>query len=134
VQLLSPATARTMRGMLEAAASPEGTAPRARTAGYRVAGKTGTARKLKGGQYVNAYVASFAGFAPASDPRIVVAVMVDEPSAGVFYGGDVAGPVFAQITAGALRTLAVMPDAAVPPSPAPGTPARPVTVALREAR
>jgi len=134
VQVLSPATARTMRGMLEAAASPEGTAPRARTAGYRVAGKTGTARKLKGGQYVNAYVASFAGFAPASDPRIVVAVMVDEPSAGVFYGGDVAGPVFAQITAGALRTLAVMPDAAVPPSPAPGTPARPVTVALREAR
>ena len=134
VQVLSPATARTMRGMLEAAASPEGTAPRARTAGYRVAGKTGTARKLKGGQYVNAYVASFAGFAPASDPRIVVAVMVDEPGAGVFYGGDVAGPVFAQITAGALRTLAVMPDAAVPPSPAPGTPSRPVTVALREAR
>jgi cell division protein FtsI (penicillin-binding protein 3) len=122
VQVLSPATARTMRGMLEMAVSDQGTAPRARIAAYRVAGKTGTARKLRNGQYVNAYVASFAGFAPASDPRLVVAVMVDEPGGAAYYGGDVAAPVFGQIAAAALRTLNVMPDG-------PTAPGRPVTVA-----
>jgi cell division protein FtsI (penicillin-binding protein 3) len=116
LQVIKPETARAMRRMLELAVSDEGTAPQARIAGYRVAGKTGTARKLKDGQYVNAYVASFAGFAPVSDPRIVVAVMIDEPGGGRYYGGDVAAPVFAQITAGALRTLQVPPDGpAVPP-------------------
>ena len=117
VPVMKPETARAMRRMLELAVSDEGTAPQARIAGYRVAGKTGTARKLKDGQYVNAYVASFAGFAPASDPRIVVAVMIDEPGGGRYYGGDVAAPVFAQIAAGALRTLQVPPDgpAAAPP-------------------
>jgi cell division protein FtsI (penicillin-binding protein 3) len=116
LQVIKPETARAMRRMLELAVSDEGTAPQARIAGYRVAGKTGTARKLKDGQYVNAYVASFAGFAPVSDPRIVVAVMIDEPGGGRYSGGDVAAPVFAQITAGALRTLQVPPDGpAVPP-------------------
>jgi cell division protein FtsI (penicillin-binding protein 3) len=117
VQVMKPETARAMRRMLEMAVSDEGTAPQARIAGYRVAGKTGTARKLKDGQYVNAYVASFAGFAPVSDPRIVVAVMIDEPGGGRFYGGDVAAPVFAQIAAGSLRTLQVPPDGPAAPPP-----------------
>ncbi|GAB4479179.1 MAG: penicillin-binding protein 2 [Burkholderiaceae bacterium] len=115
VPVLRPETARAMRRMLEAAVGDEGTAPAARIAGYRVAGKTGTARKLRDGRYVNAYVASFAGFAPVSDPRIVVAVMIDEPDTarGRYYGGDVAAPVFAQVVAAALRTLQVPPDGAV---------------------
>jgi cell division protein FtsI (penicillin-binding protein 3) len=117
VQVMKPETARAMRRMLELAVSDEGTAPQARIAGWRVAGKTGTARKLKDGQYVNAYVASFAGFAPVSDPRIVVAVMIDEPGGGRYYGGDVAAPVFAQIAAGSLRTLQVPPDGPAAPSP-----------------
>lgn len=112
VPVLRPDTARAVRRMLELAASSEGTGAQARVAGYRVAGKTGTARKLRNGRYVNEYVASFAGFAPASDPRIVVAVMIDEPSAGRYYGGDVAAPVFARIATGSLRVLQVAPDAA----------------------
>jgi len=116
VQVMKPETARAMRRMLEMAVSDEGTAPQARIAGYRVAGKTGTSRKLRDGQYVNAYVASFAGLAPVSDPRIVVAVMIDEPGGNRYYGGDVAAPVFAQIAAGTLRTLQVPPDGpATPP-------------------
>jgi cell division protein FtsI (penicillin-binding protein 3) len=119
VQVLRPQTAASMRQMLELATGPEGTAPQSRVAGWRVAGKTGTARKLKDGQYVNQYVASFVGFAPVSAPRIVVAVKIDEPdtSRGRYYGGDVAAPVFAQITAGALRTLQVAPDAPNAPVP-----------------
>jgi cell division protein FtsI (penicillin-binding protein 3) len=100
-----------VRHMLEMAASEEGTAPLARISGYRVAGKTGTARKLKDKHYVNEYVASFAGFAPASNPRIVVAVMIDTPGGRSYYGGEVAAPVFARIATGALRTLQVAPDA-----------------------
>jgi cell division protein FtsI (penicillin-binding protein 3) len=111
VQVLQPGTARAVRRMLETAATEEGTAPLARVAGYRVAGKTGTARKLRDGRYVNEYVASFVGFAPASAPRIVVAVMVDEPGGGRYYGGEVAAPVFAQIATGTLRALQVAPDA-----------------------
>jgi cell division protein FtsI (penicillin-binding protein 3) len=101
-----------MRVMLEMAVGPAGTAPKARIDGYRVAGKTGTARKLREGRYVSEYVASFAGFAPASNPRLVVAVMIDQPDAGQIYGGQVAAPVFAEITARSLRTLQVPPDAA----------------------
>ncbi|MEP6608814.1 MAG: penicillin-binding protein 2 [Burkholderiaceae bacterium] len=115
VRAMSPETARAVRKMLEMAVGPEGTAPAARIPGYRVAGKTGTAYKIKNGQYVREYVASFVGFAPVSDPRIVVAVMIDEP-AGAHYGGQVAAPVFAQITASALRTLQVAPDAPLEPS------------------
>ena len=114
VRALSPDTARAMRKMLEMAVGPEGTAPLARIPGYRVAGKTGTAYKIKNGQYVSEYVASFVGFAPVSDPRIVVAVMIDEP-AGAHYGGQVAAPVFAQITVNALRTLQIAPDAPLDP-------------------
>ena len=115
VRAMSPETARAMRKMLEMAVGPEGTAPAARVAGYRVAGKTGTAYKIKNGQYVREYVASFVGFAPVSDPRIVVAVMIDEPT-GAHYGGQVAAPVFAQISASALRTLQVAPDAPLEPA------------------
>jgi cell division protein FtsI (penicillin-binding protein 3) len=101
--------------MLEMAVGVEGTAPLARIPAYRVAGKTGTTYKIRNGQYVKEYVASFVGFAPVSDPRIVVAVMIDEP-AGQHYGGQVAAPVFAAITASALRTLQVAPDAPLEPA------------------
>ena len=109
--LFSAQTAREVRAMLEMVVQPGGTAPKAHVPGYRTAGKTGTAHKIEGGTYANKYVASFVGFAPVSDPRLVVAVMVDEPSNGKYYGGDVAAPVFAQVMGGALRTLGVPSDA-----------------------
>jgi len=113
-QVISPATAQAVRRMLEMAAQPGGTAPRAQVIGYRVAGKTGTAHKLEGRGYAaDKYVSSFVGFAPVSRPRLVVAVMIDEPTAGQYYGGAVAAPVFSLVTAGALRLLAVAPDAPV---------------------
>ncbi|MBS1191475.1 MAG: penicillin-binding protein 2 [Rhodocyclaceae bacterium] len=118
VPVFSPQTARELRTMLEMVVSPEGTANKARVPGYRVGGKTGTAHKLEGHAYVNKYVASFIGLAPISDPRLIVAVMIDEP-AGAHYGGDVAGPVFSQIMGGALRTLGIPPDAPVTMAQAP---------------
>ena len=113
--IFSAQTAREVRAMLEMAVQPGGTAPQAQISGYRVAGKTGTALKIEGGAYVNKYVASFVGFAPASEPRLIVAVMLDEPSAGKHYGGDVAAPVFADVMSGALRTLGVATDAPLRP-------------------
>ncbi len=110
-RVLAAKTARSVRHMLEMAAGPGGTAPQAQIPGYRVAGKTGTAHKRDDGRYVNRYLASFVGFAPVSDPRVIVAVMVDEPSAGKYYGGLVAAPVFARIAGDSLRTLRVPPDA-----------------------
>ncbi|HVK95474.1 MAG TPA: penicillin-binding protein 2 [Noviherbaspirillum sp.] len=112
-RVISEKTARELRTMLEMAAGPEGTAPKAQVPGYRVGGKTGTSHKLVGGQYANKYVSSFVGFAPVSDPRIIVAVMVDEPSNGVHYGGQVAAPIFSAVTASALRALNVTPDSTV---------------------
>ncbi len=104
-------TAQQVRKMLEMATQPGGTAPRAQVTGYRVAGKTGTAHKLEGAIYAaGRYVSSFIGFAPASDPQLIVAVMIDEP-AGQYYGGTVAAPVFSNVMAGALRLLGVKPDA-----------------------
>ena len=114
-QVFSAQTAQEVRAMLEMAVLPGGTAPKAQIAGYRVAGKTGTAHKLEGGAYANKYVAAFVGFAPVSEPRLIVAVMIDEPSNGKYYGGDVAAPVFAQVMAGSLRTLGVAPDAPLKP-------------------
>lgn len=111
-RIISQKTARDLRAMLETVVSPEGTAPKAQVPGYRVGGKTGTAYKIVGGKYVRNYVASFVGFAPASDPRIIVAVMVDEPTGG-HYGGEVAAPVFAAVTASALRAMNVAPDSSV---------------------
>jgi cell division protein FtsI (penicillin-binding protein 3) len=114
--IISPATARKMRDMLEMAVQPGGTAPQARVMGYRVAGKTGTAHKEENGVYAqHKYVSSFVGFAPASDPRLVIAVMLDEPSAGQYYGGVVAAPVFSAVMSGALRLLGVAPDAPLKP-------------------
>mgnify|MGYP000926658631 CR=1 FL=1 len=110
VSVFSPKTAREVRSMLEMAVLPGGTAPKAQIPGYRVAGKTGTAHKLVGGRYANKYVSSFVGLAPASDPRLIVAVMIDEPSAGKHYGGDVAAPVFATVMGSSLRTLGITPD------------------------
>ena len=119
--VLSLQTTRAMREMLEAAVQPGGTAPRARIMGWRVAGKTGTAHKQeKGGYAAHKYISSFVGFAPASDPRLVIAVMIDEPGAGQHYGGAVAAPVFAQVMQGALRLLNVPHDAPVVPLDLPG--------------
>ena len=115
--VFSAQTAKEVRSMLELVVQPGGTAPKAAVPGYRVAGKTGTAHKLEGGAYANKYVASFVGLAPASDPRLIIAVMVDEPSNGIYYGGDVAAPVFAQVMGGALRTLGVAQDAPLKPVP-----------------
>jgi cell division protein FtsI (penicillin-binding protein 3) len=120
-QVLSAETARAMRVMLEAATQPGGTALRARIMGWRVAGKTGTAHKLENGSYAaHKYIAAFVGFAPVSDPRLVVAVMIDEPSAGQYYGGAVAAPVFAQVMQGALRLMNVPHDAPLTPVELPG--------------
>lgn len=110
---LRPETARIVRHMLELATLPGGTAPKAQVIGYRVAGKTGTAHKLEGRGYTNRYISSFVGFAPVSNPRLVVAVMIDEPSAGQYYGGAVAAPVFSNVIGAALRTLGVPTDAPV---------------------
>ena len=109
--VLKPETARAVRHMLEMVVGPGGTAPKAQVMSYRVAGKTGTAHKLENGIYVNRYVSSFVGFAPASNPRLLIAVMIDEPSAGQYYGGSVAAPCFASVMGAALRLLGVAPDA-----------------------
>jgi cell division protein FtsI (penicillin-binding protein 3) len=115
-RVLAAGTARDVRRMLELAAGPGGTAPRAQVMGYRVAGKTGTAHKLVDGVYSpNRYLSSFVGFAPVSNPRLVIAVMIDEPGAGDYYGGLVAAPVFASVMGGALRVLGVTPDAPMKP-------------------
>jgi cell division protein FtsI (penicillin-binding protein 3) len=111
-RVMAAETAQQVRRMLELAVQPGGTAPRAQIAGYRVGGKTGTAHKLVGASYApDKYVSSFVGLAPASTPRLIVAVMIDEPGAGQYYGGTVAAPVFASVMAGALRLLGVKPDA-----------------------
>src|SRR5260221_10225785 len=115
-KVLSTETARAVRAMLELAVQNGGTGPRARIMGWRVAGKTGTAHKQENGAYAaDKYLSSFVGFAPVSAPRLIVAVMLDEPSAGQYYGGLVAGPGFAQGMQGALRLLCVPHDALPPP-------------------
>jgi len=120
-RVFSPEVARAMRDMLESAVQPGGTAPRARIVGWRVAGKTGTAHKQENGGYAaHKYISSFVGFAPVSDPRLVIAVMLDEPSAGQYYGGQVAAPVFAQVMQGALRLLGAPYDAPLAPIELPG--------------
>jgi len=111
--VISVKTARAVRHMLELVTQPGGTAPQAQVAGYRVAGKTGTARKVEGGVYARKYIASFVGMAPASNPRLIVAIMIDEPSGGDYYGGSVAGPLFSSVMGAALRMLDVPTDAPV---------------------
>lgn len=120
-RVVSAQTARQVRAMLELAVQPGGTAPRARIMGWRVAGKTGTAHKQENGGYAeDRYIASFVGLAPASQPRLVVAVMIDEPANGQYFGGLVAAPVFAEVARGALRALGVPYDAPLEPVPLPG--------------
>ena len=110
-KVYSAATVHAVRDMLELVVQPGGTAPLAQVAGYRVAGKTGTAHKLEGGRYVNRYVASFVGLAPASNPRLIVAVMIDEPAGEQYYGGQVAAPAFSSVMGAALHLLNVPNDA-----------------------
>ena len=110
-QIISPATAEQVNIMLQKVVSDDGTGKEAKIEGYTVGGKTGTANKIdrNTGQYTETYIASFVGYAPATKPGLVVAVMVDEPAAGSFYGGDVAAPAFEQITEFALRQLHIAP-------------------------
>lgn len=116
VRVLKPSTARQMRQMLHLVTLNGGTAPRAQTMGYSVGGKTGTAYKQEGRGYArDKYRSVFVGIAPIDQPRIVVAVMVDEPSAGRYYGGDVAAPVFSATVQQTLRMLGVQPDMNVKP-------------------
>ena len=116
VKVYSPETAREIRHMLQLAAGPGGTGPLAQTQGYSVGGKSGTAHKQEGKGYAaNKYRSWFVGMAPISNPRIVVAVMVDEPSKGVYFGGLVAAPVFSQVVQQTLRLMNVPPDLEVTP-------------------
>lgn len=110
-QIIKPRTAEQLNIMLQKVVSDDGTGKEASIAGYTVGGKTGTANKIdpNTGAYTETYIASFVGYAPATRPGVVTAVMVDEPSAGSFYGGDVAAPAFEQITAFALRQLRIAP-------------------------
>jgi len=110
-RVLSADVARKVRAMMETVVSEEGTASRAAITGYRVAGKTGTAKKAVGGRYGGGrYQAVFAGFAPAGAPRLVMVVMIDEPKGRAYYGGLVAAPVFQKVMEGALRLFNVPPD------------------------
>ena len=110
VRVFSPQVAQEVREMMHMAATPDGTAPLAQTEGYSVGGKTGTAHKQVGKGYVNKYRAWYTGMSPIDHPRIIVAVMVDEPSAGRYFGGLVAAPVFSQVVQQTLRILQVPPD------------------------
>ena len=111
VPVMGRANARSLRKMLESVVGPEGTGQRARVAGYRVGGKTGTVRKsITGGYAEDRYKAVFAGIAPITRPRLVVVVVIDEPGGEEYYGGQVAAPVYAEIMARTMRVLGVPPD------------------------
>lgn len=112
VRVFSAKTAQSVRQMMETVIMKDGTAYEARVDGYTVAGKTGTVKKASGahGYTSNKYFAVFAGMAPASDPKLIITVMIDEPSAGKYYGGLVSAPVFSRVMSGALRVLDIAPD------------------------
>ncbi|MCX7097106.1 MAG: penicillin-binding transpeptidase domain-containing protein [Methylococcales bacterium] len=112
VRVFSAKTARSVRKMMETVLMKDGTAYEARVDGYSAAGKTGTVKKAAGshGYAQKSYFAVFAGMAPVNDPRLIIVVMIDEPSAGQYYGGLVSAPVFSKVMAGALRILEVAPD------------------------
>ncbi|WLI89850.1 penicillin-binding protein 2 [Massilia sp. R2A-15] len=113
-QVISPKTAAEMRTMLETVVGPGGTAALAQVPGYRVGGKTGTAQKFINGHYSQThYIGSFAGIAPMSNPRFIIAVMVDDPVGAIHTGGGVAAPTFAALAANALRAANVPPDSSV---------------------
>lgn len=116
VRLIQAKNARAIRRMLQMATGPGGTAPKAQTVGYSVGGKTGTARKQEGRGYADKkYRGFFVGMAPVEQPRVIVAVMIDEPDAGKFYGGDVAAPVFSETVQQTLHLMGVQPDIEVKP-------------------
>jgi cell division protein FtsI (penicillin-binding protein 3) len=118
-RVISEKNARTLISLLESVVT-EGTGTKAMIPGYRVAGKTGTAKKTGAdGQYEDRYVAVFGGVAPASNPRLAAVVIIDDPTAGRYYGGDVAAPVFSAVIGGALRLMGVAPDARTGPTPEP---------------
>jgi len=108
--ILDPVIARQVAAMLETVTGPEGTGKRARVHNYRVSGKTGTSRKASASGYASRYIASFAGFAPSSDPRLVAVVVINDPSGKVYYGGLVAAPLFSTVMTGALRLMNIPPD------------------------
>lgn len=111
-RVLSERTSRTLISLLESVVS-EGTGGKAAIPGYRIAGKTGTAKKsVAGGYYDDRYIAVFGGVAPASNPRLAAVVVIDDPAAGKYYGGDIAAPVFANVVGSGLRLMGVAPDAA----------------------
>ncbi len=115
-RVLEARHAQAVRQMLHMAAGPGGTAPKAQTVGYSVGGKTGTARKQEGKGYAEGkYRGFFVGLAPVEKPRIVVAVMIDEPGGGVYYGGEVAAPVFSTTVQQTLRLMGLQPDMNVKP-------------------
>jgi len=109
-RVLSRKNALAVLEMMEHVVLEGGTAPKARVPGYRVAGKTGTSKKAVAGGYGNEYVNTFAGIAPVSDPRLAVVVLINEPGGDLYYGGDTAAPVFAEVMSGALQLLNVAPD------------------------
>lgn len=116
VRVISKDTAAQMREMLQAAAGPGGTAPQAQVLGYSVGGKSGTAHKQEGKGYAEKkYRSWFVGLSPIKNPRIIVAVMVDEPSDGKYFGGVVAAPVFSEVVGKTLRSMGVQPDLDVRP-------------------
>jgi len=116
VRVFSEENAKAMRKMLHMVTGPGGTAPKAQTMGYSVGGKTGTAHKQEGKGYAgHKYRGVFVGMAPIEQPRIIVAVMIDEPTNGRYFGGDVAAPVFSETVQQTLRLLGVQPDMAVKP-------------------
>lgn len=117
VQVLSPRVAAQLSLLLEEPVGPGGTATAARVPGYRVAGKTGTVEKLGAAGYdSDRHTALFVGFAPASRPVMVAVVVIDDPSAGGYFGGQVAAPVFSRVAAGALRLLGAPMDAVPDPA------------------
>jgi cell division protein FtsI (penicillin-binding protein 3) len=125
ISVADPELARQVAAMLETVPSNEGTGRQARVPNYRIAGKTGTSRKASAAGYASRYVASFAGFAPASNPRLVLVTIINDPSGELYGGGDVAAPLWSSVMGGAMRLLNIPPDdyqaalAAVTPEPAP---------------
>jgi len=110
VSVIDPKIAREVAAMLETVTGPEGTGKAARVTNYRVSGKTGTSRKASATGYGSHYIATFAGFAPSSHPRLVAVVTINDPTDGEYYGGLVAAPLFSTIMSGALRLLNIPPD------------------------
>jgi cell division protein FtsI (penicillin-binding protein 3) len=110
ISVLDPTLANQVSTMLETIPGPDGTGKNARVANYRIAGKTGTSRKAVAAGYEDHYVASFAGYAPASNPRLVCVAVVNDPAGETYYGGQVAAPLFSRTVRGALRVLDIPPD------------------------